>query len=47
MLAEQYLIDTPNVSDGGEMLSGSPTSDIHYPIELDEPTALDRLHITQ
>ena len=45
--AEQYSIDVPNVSNGGEILSSSPTSDIHYPIELDEPTASDRLHITQ
>jgi len=32
---------------GGEMLSASPTSDIHYTIESDEPTAYNRLHINQ
>jgi hypothetical protein len=46
-MAEQYLINAPNVFYGGEMLSGSPISDIHYLIESDEPTASDGLHITQ
>ena len=39
-LAEQYLIDVANVSVG-------LTLDIHYPIQLDGPMALDKLYITQ
>ena len=38
--AEQYLIDVATVSAG-------PTLDIHYPIQLDELMASDKLYITQ
>ena len=38
--AEQYLIDVANISAG-------PTLDIYYLIQLDGPTALDKLYITQ
>jgi hypothetical protein len=47
MLVKQYLIDAPNMTDGGGMLSSSPTSNIQYPTELDGLTASDRLHLTQ